>query len=336
MSQPAAAPTPLLAQRLVFDGKQQVRLEATALPVPQAGEVRIASEYSLMSTGTENIVFNRLFDAGTGWDNWVKYPFFPGYSLVGRIDAVGPDVTAFTIGQRVTARKPHGSHHLARTDEIVAVPERLDPKLAAWFALAKITYGGCRVAEFHVGDSALVIGAGPIGQMSLRWAFASGVRDLIVVDALESRLQLARAGGATITIAAPIEQAKERIQAALGGRLPRVVIDTTGNAAVFAHATTLAADRGRIVIVGDTGSPTNQHLTGDVLGRGLSIVAAHDTHWPGNPESIVGMCFDLALSGRFPLDGLNTHSFKPAAAAEAYHIANTKRGETMGILFDWT
>ena len=48
---------------------------------------------SLMSTGTENIVFNRLFDPGTHWDEWVKYPFYPGYTAVGTVESTGADVT---------------------------------------------------------------------------------------------------------------------------------------------------------------------------------------------------------------------------------------------------
>ena len=33
---------------------------------------------------------------------------------------------------------------------------------------------------------------------------------------------------------------------------------------------------------------------------------------------------------------LNTHTFAPAECAEAYDLATDQRGDTMGILFDWT
>jgi threonine dehydrogenase-like Zn-dependent dehydrogenase len=44
----------------------------------------------------------------------------------------------------------------------------------------------------------------------------------------------------------------------------------------------------------------------------------------------------MALSGRFKLGGLNTHIFVPEDCEKAYELANTRRSETMGILFDWT
>jgi hypothetical protein len=43
---------------------------------------------SLMSTRTENIAFNRLLEAGSHWDRWVKCPFYPGYSAVGVVDSI--------------------------------------------------------------------------------------------------------------------------------------------------------------------------------------------------------------------------------------------------------
>jgi threonine dehydrogenase-like Zn-dependent dehydrogenase len=92
-----------------------------------------------------------------------------------------------------------------------------------------------------------------------------------------------------------------------------------------------------VVILGDTGSPTEQHLTSDVIRRGLTIVGAHDTHdterW--DFHSVTRFLLDLVQRGRFDLSGLNTHTFKPDQAEEAYTLANTRRGETMGILFDW-
>src|SRR5438552_17204505 len=98
------------AQRLVFTGKQQVRLEAFNLDPPKDNEVLVRTHFSLMSTGTENIVFNRLFDPGTHWDRWVKYPFYPGYASVGIVEATGANVAAVQVGDRVGFRQGHRSH----------------------------------------------------------------------------------------------------------------------------------------------------------------------------------------------------------------------------------
>ena len=268
----------LTRQRVVFTGKQQVVLEGAGIEEPGAGEVLARTHFSLMSTGTENIVFNRLFDPGTHWDRWVKYPFYPGYSSVGEVIAVGPDAGALRIGDRVAYRASHASHATVTAARCYPIAHDLPMEHAVWFALAKIAYHGALAADHRLGDRVMVIGAGPIGQMAIRWARAAGAAAVIVVDLAEKRLELATAGGASAVISLPVDQAREAILAANDGRLPETVIDSTGSATVFAAALRLVADRGKLVILGDTGQPAEQRLSPDVITRGLTIVGVHDTH----------------------------------------------------------
>jgi 2-desacetyl-2-hydroxyethyl bacteriochlorophyllide A dehydrogenase len=332
MSAPASQ-----SSRIVFLGKQDVALQPFALPEVQPDEVHVRTELSLMSTGTENIVYNRAFDPGTHWDGWVKYPFFPGYTSVGRVVRVGAGVTALREGQRVAYRVGHASDAVVKAAKCHLIPEGLPSEQAIWFSLAKIAFQGVRAAQYFLGDSVLVIGAGPIGQMSVRWASAAGCKHIVVVDPLETRMAAAKAGGASATIVAPINQARDQVIAACGGAQPRVVIDGTGHHAVFASALGIAASFGRVVILGDTGSPTAQTLTHDVITRGLTIVGAHDVHeteqW--NDSTISSLFFALATSGRFSLAGLTSHVFEPAECKQAYTTANTDRARTMGVLFRW-
>jgi 2-desacetyl-2-hydroxyethyl bacteriochlorophyllide A dehydrogenase len=328
-----------MPQRLVFTAKQQVVFEEFTPDSVGEKSVAVQTICSLMSTGTENIVFNRLFEPGTHWDRWVKYPFYPGYSAVAEVTQTGPQVKGLKAGDRVAIRCGHASHHVIPEDRCYKVPAGLDPKVAAWHALAKITFMGARAANYFLGDSVLIIGAGPIGQMSIRWASAAGVENIIVTDMVEMRLELAKRGGATAVIAKPIDQAHEAILEANGGKLPKIVIDSTGNAAVFSTALTLAADRGRVVVLGDTGTPSNQQLTSDVITRGLTIAGAHDGHCDATwtEARIMQLFFNLVTSRRFPIDtSLNTHVFAPKDCVKAYETANKQRGQTMGILFDWS
>ena len=335
MSSAHPSPQP---RRLVFTGKQQVKIEPFELEPLKENEVRVRTRFSLMSTGTENIVFNRLFDADTHWDRWVKYPFYPGYASVGVVEAVGAKVTSVQAGDMVGFRQGHRSHAIVAEDDCHKIPAGVPLEHAVWFPLGKITFHGAKAANYQIGDSVLIIGAGPIGQMSVRWARASAVASILVVDALASRLALAQAGGATAVISASIEKARDQILTANGGKLPRIVIDSTGNPVVFAAAQSLAADFGRIVVLGDTGTPGKQSLTSDMITRGLTIVGAHDTHnnaeW--NDRTISQFFLSLAASGRFSLDGLNSHVFDPADCEGAYSIANRDRASTMGIIFDWS
>jgi 2-desacetyl-2-hydroxyethyl bacteriochlorophyllide A dehydrogenase len=327
-----------MAKRIVFLDKGVVAFhDYEPGAVVPASHVRVRATTSLISTGTEGICLHRLFEPDTHWDHWVKYPFGPGYSLVGVISEVGPEADGFAVGQRVVARIQHRSESIAPVEVVYPIPDSISDADAAWFALVKIAFMGWKASEVKLGDDVLIVGAGPIGQCALRWILAAGARRVVVIDPVPMRLEVARKGGATDTIGLPVAESEEALREALGGRLPQIVVDTTGHAAVFAAALPLVADRGRFVILGDTGTPSDQRLTSDVIRRGLHVVGAHDAHddarW--HLKSITELFFSLVATGRFSLDGLNTHTFPAEACAEAYDLLTERRAETMGVRFIW-
>jgi threonine dehydrogenase-like Zn-dependent dehydrogenase len=240
----------------------------------------------------------------------------------------------------VAARIGHASAHIHPARLCTVVPDGIDLRDACWFALAKIALVGARVAEHGLGSSVLVIGAGPVGQMSVRWANAAGARRMVVVDPFRLRLELASHGGATAVVQQSFGADSEQVLEACGGAGPDIVIDATGNAEVFAEALRLVAYRGRVVVLGNTGMPAEQRLTDDVINRGLHIVGAHDAltmmspDWDGD-RSLHEMFFDLVKSGRFDLDGLVTNAFDAAAATDAYRDVDERRGEMVGVCLDW-
>ena len=326
-----------MEKRIVFTGKCQVGMENYDLPDPKAGEVKVKTLISLMSTGTENIVFNRNFDPGTHWDNWVKYPFYPGYTSCAVVEKVGEGVKSVKKGDRVAVCNGHASGHVVSERECILVPDQVPDEEVPWFKLAKISAMGAKVADLSLGRSVVVVGAGPIGQMAIRWCAAAGSYPIIAVDTVPMRIEMAKRGGATHGIVKPLGEAVNEINGICGGEGPDTVIDSTGHHQVFSDALKAARKFGKVVILGDTGSPASQHLSSDVMSKGLSIVAAHDTHetpkW--DFRLISNLFFEMVRSGRFRLEGLNTHKFAPEQCVEAYRTANEKRGETMGILFDW-
>ena len=68
---------------IVFLGKNQLELIQESVQEPGANEIVIKASRTLISTGTEMICLGRLFAPGSHWDQWISYPFHPGYSMVG-------------------------------------------------------------------------------------------------------------------------------------------------------------------------------------------------------------------------------------------------------------
>lgn len=324
--------------RITFPERGRVALEDFDVPDVGAGRVLFRTRFSLVSSGTERIVLHGRFDVDTHWTGYARYPFHPGYSAVGEVAAVGEDVRDLAVGDVVAARVGHASHHVTDALSCTPVPSGVDLQHATWFGLAKIALMGARVAEYGLGARVLTVGAGPIGQMTVRWVHAAGARYNVAIDPVAARRALAVRGGATASVADLAD--REAIVAACGDAQPDVVIDATGNADVFAQVLPVVATRGRVVVLGNTGSPSAQRLTDDVITRALQIVGAHDVlsmldqPWDGD-RAIHDLFFHLARTGRFDLEGLVTNVFTPSEAEAAYRALDEHPDETLGVCFDW-
>jgi 2-desacetyl-2-hydroxyethyl bacteriochlorophyllide A dehydrogenase len=328
---------------IAFTGANQVELHDLPVPAPAADEVLIESRRTLISTGTELTCLGRRFEPGSHWDQWVKYPFYTGYSNAGVVVKTGSTVTRFKPGDRVASRAGHRRFVVAREAELVATPEGVSDDEAVWFGIACIVQNGIRRAEHTLGDNVVVIGLGLLGQLAVQFARLSGAREIIAIDTAPRRLEFARAHGATVLLQKSAADVRADILAATGGRLADVVYDITGHPAVLAPALTLARDLGKVVLLGDAGSPAQQHITGDLISRGLRLIGAHDNNppktandhawWTRNHMADLFMTYLARRQMR--MDDMITHRFKPSDAPAAYARLTEDRATAMAVVFEW-
>ncbi|GCE22715.1 zinc-dependent alcohol dehydrogenase [Dictyobacter kobayashii] len=330
---------------IVFTGKNQVEVYNEAIPEVGPDQFLLQSTKSLISTGTEGICLGRLFEPGTHWDNWVKYPFHTGYSLVGRVAAVGKDVQHVREGERVALRLTHNQYKVVSGKEIVYhIPDAVSDEDAAWFHLATIVQNGVRRAQHQLGDTVAVIGLGLLGQLVVQYARLLGAQQVIAIDVAEKRLELASSHGATTVLPMGVAEAREHVLNLTEGKGVNIVYDVTGAAPVFPLALGLARNFGRVILLGDTGNPAAQHLTGDVITRDLTIIGAHDNNPPTVSTShaywshlrMGELFFDYVGRGDLRVNDLITHRYAPTDAPEAYRLLREERATAMGVLFDWT
>jgi 2-desacetyl-2-hydroxyethyl bacteriochlorophyllide A dehydrogenase len=328
-----------MPKRIVFPAKGQVALEDFDLPEPGAGELKVRTLYSLMSIGTETIILHQKYAPDTHFARMFSFPQLKtGVQAVGEIEQLGAGVKAFSVRDRVFMRMAHGSHQVLAAERCSVVPSGIDLKSACWCGLAKTAFRAAWAGGFHLGGHVLIIGAGPVGQMAVRWANAAGMESIVTVDLSDFRLAHAMTGGATATLCGDVAEHAGQIGAMDDGRGPSLVVDTTGNPEVFKHALSVAARFGRVILLGDTGFPGQQCLTSDVMSKGLTIQATHDSHdrdgW--SQRRIDRLFFTYVQDGRFDLSGLITHEFSPQDCEAAYTLAEEQRDQVMGILYNWT
>lgn len=329
---------------IYFLAKDTVAIQRQTVPEAGPGEILVRLQYSLISTGTECICLQRNFAPGTHWDKWVQYPYRPGYSAAGRVEAVASDVNSLAVGDRVAIPVKHGQYAVLATDRAVKIPDTVSNEAAAWFTLAGIAQNAVRRAEHCLGDDVVVIGAGLLGQLVTQFVRLLGAKRVIVIDTAPARLAMAAAHGATHTLPITSDNAEEAVASLTEGRLADVVYDITGNAAVLPTTFPLARRFGKVLLLGDTGSPSDQRLTGDVIRRGVTLVGAHSTnppptasdyaHW--THEHMTQLFFTYLERGDMQVEGLITHHYDPRKAADAYAMLTTDRSLAMGVLFDWS
>ena len=97
-------------------------------------------------------------------------------------------------------------------------------------------------ADIQPTDTVAIWGAGPVGQMTIRSAILLGAKQVVCIDSVSERLEMARAGGA-ITIDNAQESVVERLNELTSGKGPEKCIDAVGMEAHSPRALEQAYDR---------------------------------------------------------------------------------------------
>ncbi|MFJ1604971.1 bi-domain-containing oxidoreductase [Streptomyces sp. NPDC088253] len=254
------------------------------VPVPgcKPGGVLVRSAYSLISTGTELMKVSEagmsmLGKARSRPDQVAKVmqsvatngvpatyrkvmgkldSYTPlGYSLCGVVEQVGTGIDDVKVGDLVAcAGNEHALHaelNWVPKNLYAPVPEGLAPRHAAFGTVGSIAMQGVRQGEPQLGEVALVIGLGLIGQLVAQLLTASGVR-VVGVDPDPVRCELAERLGAA-ACGDPASAAVEVAVAELtGGHGVDQVYLAAGGASnqPVELAARLCRDRGRVVDIG--------------------------------------------------------------------------------------
>ena len=130
------------------------------------------------------------------------------------------------------------------------LPENVTTKEGALVEPLSVGIHAARQGNVSLGDRVVILGAGCIGLVTMLACKAFGATDLIVVDVIPKRLELAKEIGATHVINAAECDVLKEIDAITDGMGCDIVIETAGTKITYSQTSYIVRRGGTIVLVG--------------------------------------------------------------------------------------
>lgn len=173
-------------------------------PVCADDEILFRTLYSGLTNGTERNIMT-----GGNYNSGGLYPQSFGYQNVGEVIQIGNKATIpLQLGDIVYSghfqgHKEYfiapGCHYGEPDNLLVKLPEQIPHYEAAMFGVASVAVNNVRRSRIGLGSNVLVVGLGPIGQLTAQAARAAGAR-VTTCDLLSSRLELSLELGADAAV----------------------------------------------------------------------------------------------------------------------------------------
>jgi len=238
-------------------------------PQPGAGEVRIAVYCAALN-------FPDTLQIEGKYQFQPPLPFVPGSEVGGVIDALGPGVDNFVLGDRVMAAPGIGGladKSLAKVEAVRKIPHTMDFATAASFAMVYTTaYHALKQrARLEAGETLLVLGAsGGVGIAAVELGKLMGAR-VIAAASSQEKLDFLGSYNPDATINYCDGQLKEKVKYLTDGRGADVIFDPVGGD-LFDQCCRCIDWNGRLLVVGFTSGRIPEYKANLALLKGASMV----------------------------------------------------------------
>ncbi|KZE42084.1 NAD(P)-dependent alcohol dehydrogenase [Microbacterium sp. T32] len=234
-------------------------------------------------------------------DSWLPRNLLGGIRPEGSagITRGGEAVSAHFFGQ-----SSFGTYAIADERALVRVADDADLTVLAPLGCGVLTGFGSmwNVLDPGPDDVVAVYGAGAVGLSAIIAASLRGTAQLIAIDRVAARLDLARELGATDTIDASHEDVAARLAELTGGAGVSLGFDTTGHPGVARTALDAAAVRGTVLVCG--APPPGTEIAVDIQGILTGKVLRGVTMGDSEPRELIPRLVALHAEGRLPLEKL--------------------------------
>lgn len=313
---------------------------------PEAKQVLVRTAVSTVSPGTERAVLSDI--PNTGGHTLHVFPRQTGYSSAGTVVKVGSEVKSVAPGDRVLVFwGDHQEYQMKAEERIVKIEdEKISFESAAMSFISTFPLAAIRKCRLEIGESALVMGLGLLGQFAVRLLRAAGAAPIIAADPIASRREEALKGGADYALDPLAEGFANEVKALTGGKGVPVAIEVTGVGAGLDETLDCMAKLGRVALLGCTRSSDftidyyrKVHCPGIVLLGAHTNARPKEDSYPGHftARDDIKAVLKLLSMGRLDFSSLinDGNMFSPEECPAVYDRVLNDRSFPTLAQFDW-
>ncbi|MEK6709871.1 MAG: alcohol dehydrogenase catalytic domain-containing protein [Nitrospinota bacterium] len=342
---------PATSLAAVLHGPGDLRLEERAVPRPGPGEVLVEVGACAICGSDLHLLDGRFPRA--------RFPVVPGHEFMGRVIALGPGVEGLSLGMRACVENhvacgecgfcragrenlcraarsigfnvdgAYARHVVAPAKCVIPLPGAVDDAAGSVMQTLGTGYhAAIHRARLEPGETAVILGMGPVGLCALASARLAGART-IALDAVPERLAAARKMGADEAVNVREEDPLKAVGRLTGGLGADAVLEAVGGAQkeTVRQAVKMARRGGRVVVVGHFAGAEEvplpvmelQDQEKDVLGS------------RGHPNTF-RVCIEHAAAGRLDVRPMITHVLPLAEVERGLKMTRERIGGAIKVV----
>ncbi len=289
---------------------------------------------------------------------YTVYPVTQGHEVSGMIEKVGTKVSNFKQGDKVTIQPQvvcgkcysclHGKYHICDelkvmgfqttgmaseffvTDakRVLKLPDDMSYEQGAMIEPLAVACGVFTKTKDVNGLNVIVLGAGPIGNLTAQTAKALGAKAVLITDISDFRLEIAKKVGIDYIVNPQKQNLSEEIVKVFGPDKADLIIDCVGINQTIDDAIENARKGTDIILVGVYDQKVKVDLAA-VQDRELRLIGILMYQTKEYIQAI-----DLVHTGKVQLEPLITKHFKFEDYEKAYQFIDEKKDKTLKVFID--
>jgi L-iditol 2-dehydrogenase len=339
-----------MMKQAVMTAPGQIQFFDVAQPVPGDDEVLMQTR-RIGVCGSDIHVYHGLHP-------YTGYPVVQGHEVGGVVAGFGKNVTGLKVGDKITFMPQvtcgkcypctHGMYHICEnlkvmgfqtggaaqeyfvlpTENVLKLPDSMSLDEAAFIEPTAVTVHALRRGGGVEGKQVVVLGAGPIGNLTAQVARASGALAVMITDVSPYKLEKARQCGIEFVVNPASEDLNDAIVRYFGAQKADLILECVGIEPTITDAIRCARKGSTIVIVGVFGKKPQVDL-GLVQDRELSLVGTLMYQQADYERAI-----ELVAGHKLRLGAMITHRFPFDHYLDAYHAIEESKGEYLKVMIE--